>query len=705
MYYNRLNGYAYRFAYEDLVDDDPDAGVIYSWVEVSTDLTEVLQAASTAQDTADDKRRVYVITPTPPYDKGDLWSDGVNLKVSGVDRAEGSSYVAADWTPAANYITTYFAQASSPPSSPNTGDMWTVVDASDNVLYIQRYNGTAWVSLTVATLANVDTQIIEQKGICRVIATGVTTAHKNEALCVAVAGNAWESLGALASRTDTVSSTVGEHTSSISAQATSINGLESEYSVKIDNNGNVSGFGLSSGTAGCLVNGVLDTEITQGACTGTGKEWVTDSSTFLVAADTFAITGTDETPVTPFIVRTGDSNGSCYVNGVEDTYMGEADCFGTPGGSWVPPNTSIVGIQGSLVLDGTMNANAIVAGSITGDHINGTTITAGHIDTGSAFIGMTIQSANYVAADNNGTGGSGWSIDSSGNAEFATGNFGGSIQANQLITHDGAGFDIDAAGQAGPTNDANIWGGVIKGAIFEAGYLVEMGANTYTEHYVLTNPNCTYAELLNGKYRYPRAFGDIISSPGYNAPVSARTHTYDVYGWNKCTNTLRRLNKPTADITIVSTTGLLDKSFNASCVCSRDSGTKTYSVAVTTPNGTTETFTFSGRAWFNSSWGFHEVYVNDVLEGSENRQQGSSVHYSGTEIINGVSISWEVDVNADDYFNSALWGVDSINGYYNLTMKIHINQSTLSDVSMTGSQVFKFTTTGGDMKIPPVDFV
>jgi hypothetical protein len=286
-------------------------------------------------------------------------------------------------------ITTYFAQDTSAlkPSSPHTGDMWMVIDTSDNVLDIRRYDGSAWVTLTVATLANVDTQIIEQKGICRVITTGATTTHKNEALCEAVEGNAWESLGALASRTDTVSSTVGDKFSTVQTVAQAMNGVEAEYSVKLDNNGNVSGFGLSSSDSVCWVDGVIDTSIVVGNCTGTGKVWAEASSTFLVAADTFAITsptnldasGNLNTPTTPFVVRTGGTSGSCYVNGSEDTTINQTNCGTTVGGSWVAAGVGIVGIQGDLVLDGTLNANKIVAGTITGDHIDGTSITAGHL--------------------------------------------------------------------------------------------------------------------------------------------------------------------------------------------------------------------------------------------------------------------------------------------------------------------------------------
>jgi len=51
---------------------------------------------------------------------------------------------------------------------------------------------------------------------------------------------------ALGSRIDTVSSTVGGHTTSIQQQASAINGLTAQYTVKINNNGQVVGFGLAS---------------------------------------------------------------------------------------------------------------------------------------------------------------------------------------------------------------------------------------------------------------------------------------------------------------------------------------------------------------------------------------------------------------------------------------------------------------------------
>lgn len=80
------------------------AGDSYKWVLVEdSDVVKALAQAAQAQDTADGKRRVFVVQPTPPYDIGDLWTDGTDLKVCQNARASGS-YYASDWKLATNYI-------------------------------------------------------------------------------------------------------------------------------------------------------------------------------------------------------------------------------------------------------------------------------------------------------------------------------------------------------------------------------------------------------------------------------------------------------------------------------------------------------------------------------------------------------------------------------------------------------------------------
>lgn len=53
--------------------------------------------AATAQDTADGKRRVFVSTPTIPYDIGDLWDRGSTLGLWRASVAQTTAYSLSDW--------------------------------------------------------------------------------------------------------------------------------------------------------------------------------------------------------------------------------------------------------------------------------------------------------------------------------------------------------------------------------------------------------------------------------------------------------------------------------------------------------------------------------------------------------------------------------------------------------------------------------
>lgn len=96
LFYWKSKGYAYRFMQD---------GATWKWQLVQdTDITLALAAAEKAQDTADHKRRVLVVQPEPPYDIGDLWTQGSNgdLMRCKVARASGS-YDSSDWEKASKY--------------------------------------------------------------------------------------------------------------------------------------------------------------------------------------------------------------------------------------------------------------------------------------------------------------------------------------------------------------------------------------------------------------------------------------------------------------------------------------------------------------------------------------------------------------------------------------------------------------------------
>lgn len=102
LFYNTETGKAYRF----MTGDDGS----YKWELVQDkDVTNALEAASKAQDTADGKRRVFTADaskdehPDPPYDEGDLWYTGAEVLVCGKPKAKDEAYDAGDWGKKDNY--------------------------------------------------------------------------------------------------------------------------------------------------------------------------------------------------------------------------------------------------------------------------------------------------------------------------------------------------------------------------------------------------------------------------------------------------------------------------------------------------------------------------------------------------------------------------------------------------------------------------
>ena len=97
LYYDTITGYCYRYQVENNV---------YSWQRITdTDVTKALSDAKTAQDTADQKRRVFYVQPTVPYDAGDLWVQGSagDILRCQTAKAKGQAYSASDWVIASKY--------------------------------------------------------------------------------------------------------------------------------------------------------------------------------------------------------------------------------------------------------------------------------------------------------------------------------------------------------------------------------------------------------------------------------------------------------------------------------------------------------------------------------------------------------------------------------------------------------------------------
>lgn len=95
LYYDKDTGYAYRYS----LDND-----VYSWIKITdNDVTQALAIANSAKDTADSKRRVFVVQPTTPYDVGDLWIKDEELYRCQTTKASSETFEENDWIIATKY--------------------------------------------------------------------------------------------------------------------------------------------------------------------------------------------------------------------------------------------------------------------------------------------------------------------------------------------------------------------------------------------------------------------------------------------------------------------------------------------------------------------------------------------------------------------------------------------------------------------------
>jgi len=95
LYYDTDSGEAYAFT---------ENSGNYSWErQNNADISQALALANAAQDTADNKRRVFVTQPVPPYDNGDLWFNNQELYRCQISKPAGETYDSNDFILATKY--------------------------------------------------------------------------------------------------------------------------------------------------------------------------------------------------------------------------------------------------------------------------------------------------------------------------------------------------------------------------------------------------------------------------------------------------------------------------------------------------------------------------------------------------------------------------------------------------------------------------
>ena len=97
LYYDNKTGFCYRYMHQNGV---------YSWGRIKdTEVTKALADAANAQNTANAKKRIFITTPKPPYDIGDLWVQGSNGDIMRCQtpKLDSQEYAEADWVKASKY--------------------------------------------------------------------------------------------------------------------------------------------------------------------------------------------------------------------------------------------------------------------------------------------------------------------------------------------------------------------------------------------------------------------------------------------------------------------------------------------------------------------------------------------------------------------------------------------------------------------------
>lgn len=284
------------------------------------------------------------------------------------------------WTKIGDYTSLGDAVAANTVSISNLGtDLGTEVTARSALASQMRgsYTGTDITAISSGLLYEERTaRASADSAMATQISSLISSVATNSAAILSESNTRASADSAMASSITTLSTTVSGNTTSISTNTTSINGIRAMYTVKIDNNGKLSGFGLSSD--------IIDSG--------------TSTSKFLISVDQFAVIAPGATVGTPGSVPFAVLTTAQTINGVSFPAGVYID-----GGSIV--NASITNAKiGALAVDtanianaavtnakiGSVDATKITTGYLSADRIQAGSVSADKIDSR----GLTIKAAD-----------------------------------------------------------------------------------------------------------------------------------------------------------------------------------------------------------------------------------------------------------------------------------------------------------------------
>lgn len=218
----------------------------------------------------------------------------------------------------------------------------------------------------------------------------------------------------LGERITTAQSTADGNKATVQAHSRSINGLEAQYTVKVDVNGKVSGYGLAT----------------------TPKNG-TPESKFIVNADRFGVGATGKADIFPFTVDTRQNrvgvNGELVVNGkaiVDRLNAGDIH------GDKITANT----LNANRLTAGSVTAREMAAGSITAEKLAANAVTADKLKAGSITSDkLAVRTLSAVSSDlgdinagNINIGNGAFTVSRDGDLYAKNGRFEGTIYADKI---------------------------------------------------------------------------------------------------------------------------------------------------------------------------------------------------------------------------------------------------------------------------------
>ena len=535
-----------------------DAWILATYSPDVTSLQTQVDAKAETWFQTSDPSTAWTDQPTRDKHNGDLWydTDAATKKLKRY-RASDNTWVdiddqtaidaaaaAADAQSTADGKITTFAQNDAP-TAEGEGDLW--IDTNDsNKPY--RWNGSAWVEVRDGTIATVDARVttVEQTKIGYATRNSTGFAFDNSgAIKYKTDVDAWNALYPLdqltwnvglplATAVKQVSVTDGQgNTAAIeqafTTQKTVNDGLYAQYTVKIDNNGYVSGFGLASE----IVNGTPYSQFSVRADRFSITDPLTTRKTLVShSSDLFQTTSTFTTSnAHGFVIGDRVSFVNLGVAGVftilsvpntttfTTDYVGNVVVypfgpFSYVGRASIPfvVDTGVVYIDTAMIRDSTITnakienlavdaakiANATITGgkianatitasnianaTITGSLIANSTITGGLIANSTittAKVADTLESTNYDATN-------GWQINKAGTATFNELSVRGVINGGAFTSYDWPttgtfGYHLGPNGlRMGNLNDGKYFQVTQDGNIAAPGLTINNGVATFT---------------------------------------------------------------------------------------------------------------------------------------------------------------------------------------------------------------------------------